>query len=87
MPCITIQSRALCLGSLFAQVVRKYVRFHFRGKLTCCVKDSLAAIFVETGEQDYFGEIQISRGDEKCHMPIYKTESGITVNQDARALK
>ncbi|AXY01290.1 hypothetical protein D1115_08985 [Vibrio alfacsensis] len=45
--------------------------------------DFILMNFVETDEQDYFGEIQVSRADEKCYMPIYKTETGITVNQDA----
>ncbi|HBI3715861.1 hypothetical protein [Vibrio parahaemolyticus] len=45
--------------------------------------DFILMNFVETDEQVYFGEIQVSRADEKCYMPIYKTETGITVNQDA----
>lgn len=39
--------------------------------------------FVETNEQEYFGEIQVTYDSEKSYMPIYKTETGITVNRDA----
>ncbi|MFA0694415.1 hypothetical protein [Vibrio sp. 10N.222.49.C9] len=39
--------------------------------------------FVETTEQEYFGEIQLTHGSDKSYMPIYKTETGIKINQDA----
>lgn len=46
-------------------------------------EDFIMISFVETEEQDYFGEIQFTKAEQKEFMPIYKSESGITLNNDA----
>ncbi|RWX55352.1 hypothetical protein [Photobacterium chitinilyticum] len=46
-------------------------------------KDFILMSFMETEEQEYFGEIQFTKGKDKEFMPIYKHETGITVHKDA----
>ncbi|MGF1733714.1 hypothetical protein [Photobacterium kasasachensis] len=46
-------------------------------------KDCILMSFIETEEQEYFGEIQFTKGTDKEFMPIYKHETGITVHNNA----
>ncbi len=44
--------------------------------------DCILMSFMETEEQEYFGEIQFTKGTDREFMPIYKHETGISIHKD-----
>ena len=58
----------------------KYLSFKL---FTTNHNDSIFMSFTETDEQEYFGEIQFSKGPNKEFMPIYTHETGINLHKDA----